>query len=92
MPTVHIDFTIEVDAAPLAVDLSGMPPTSIQGEPYTGVAAISGGVPPYTVTPAGGNLPAGLTGSLSGSNFNVTGTPTGPLGSAEATYDVTDSA
>ena len=57
--------------------------------PFSGIAAATGGIPPYTWALTGGTLPTGLT--LNTSTGEVSGTPT-VLGSYTFTITVTDSA
>lgn len=70
---VPFSFNISVSpAAPLAVDVSGVPTTAQVGVAYSGVINASGGTPPYTFT-LNSPLPDGLTLNSDGT---ITGTPT----------------
>lgn len=56
---------------------------------YSTTIATIGGLPPYSYSLVSGSLPAGLT---LNSNGTVTGSPTGPLGTATFKVKVTDTA
>jgi hypothetical protein len=61
------------------------------GVSYTAVCTASGGAPGYTFSLSAGSLPAGLTGSLTGTTATISGTPAGP-GAYSYTVQVKDSA
>jgi len=70
------------------------PPSTLSnatiGLAYSGTITASGGVMPYTYALASGSsLPAGLALSANG---DITGTPTGPVGTFSFTAQVTDAA
>lgn len=70
---VPFSFSIVVSpAAPLQVDISGVPLTAQVGVPYNGVIKATGGTPPYIFT-LNSPLPDGLTLNTDGT---ITGTPT----------------
>jgi hypothetical protein len=72
---------------PLFVTSSTLP-TAVMGVPYHGAVVASGGVVPYTWSLQAGTLPAGLT--LNPESGEITGTPTGPVGSSPVTVLATD--
>jgi len=84
---VPFSFTIVVaEAAPLTVDVTGVPTSAQVGAPYSGVIKASGGTPPYMFT-LDVALPAGLTLNADGT---ITGTPT-TAGTVAVTGSVSDS-
>jgi hypothetical protein len=64
--------TVVVSPAALSLTLATLPNATV-GVPYSATVGVSGGVPPYSCTQAGGTLPAGLTLSAA---CVVSGTPT----------------
>ena len=84
-------YTITVSAAAaLSIETTSMPGGN-NGWPYTSSVKATGGVQPYTWSIIGGSLPSNLTTSSNGgSNFNITGTPSG-TGTASFTVQVADS-
>jgi hypothetical protein len=64
-------------------------PADVEGTAYSQTLALTGGLAPFTYSISAGALPAGL--SLNGSSGAITGTPTGPNGSASFTVKVVDS-
>lgn len=93
-------FTIHITApapppppSPLTLTpAEGALPDESVGSPATGEIAISGGVPPYTLTPVTG-LPPGVNAALSadGTKVEFTGAPT-MAGDASFNVEVSDSA
>lgn len=82
-------LTVPLSTPPLTVATAALPTGTI-GVVYNASLAASGGITPYVdwiVTL--GALPAGLTINASGT---ISGTPTGPAGTANFTVRVTDSA
>jgi Putative Ig domain len=63
-------------------------PSGTEGTAYTQTITTSGGAGTLTLTVSTGSLPAGLSMDSSG---HITGTPTGPNGTASFTVKVTDS-
>ncbi len=87
-PTKSVTLTVTVTAPPSISNSSGTLAAGVEGTSYTANVTTSGGAGTltYTVT---GNLPPGLT--LNSSTGAITGTPTGPNGTANFTVKVTDS-
>lgn len=93
-------FTIHVEPAtpppppqPLTLNpAEGALPDEKVGEPATGEIEISGGVPPYTLTPVAG-LPPGVSAELdqTGTKILFTGVPSA-AGNAGFVVEVSDSA
>jgi hypothetical protein len=79
-------FTLTVNPA-VTVATTALPHGAV-GVTYNAQLAASGGLPPYTWQITAGALPTGLSMSDSGA---ITGTPTGPAGSASITFLVIDS-
>lgn len=73
---------------PLAISTTAVN-DGVIGTAYSGTISATGGSGTKSFSIATGALPAGLTMSTSGA---ITGTPTGPAGSASFTVQVTDSA
>jgi hypothetical protein len=88
--TASQPLSISIVTGPLLVTPATLPTGAIN-DPYPSTTlGASGGLPPYTWAITVGSLPAGL--SLNVSTGAVTGTPTGPSGTANFTAQVTDSA
>jgi len=88
--TASQPLSISIVTGPLLVTPATLPTGAIN-DPYPSTTlGASGGLPPYTWAVTVGSLPAGL--SLNVSTGAVTGTPTGPSGTANFTAQVTDSA
>jgi hypothetical protein len=64
-------------------------PADVEGTAYSQPLALTGGLAPFTYSISAGALPAGL--SISAATGAITGTPTGPNGSASFTVKVVDS-
>jgi hypothetical protein len=79
-------LTITVTAAP-AITTTTLP-AGVEGTAYSQAIAKTGGAGALTFTVSAGTLPPGLTLSASGT---ISGTPTGPNGTANFTVKVTDS-
>ena len=84
--TFTVTFTVEpAPAPPLAV--ASPEDLGVVGTPLPAAVAISGGVPPYSVTNVQGTVPPGVSigpdGSLSGATTTA--------GSFDVTFDVADS-
>ena len=70
--TQQTSLSLQIEAPPaLSISTSSLP-TAFTASPYTGSLQAAGGIPPYTWTLTGGQLPSGLT---FGSNGVITGTP-----------------
>ena len=97
-PTATVTATSVADTSKSAtVTISITPPPAIpttslpagtEGTAYNQTVASSGGAGTLTFTISTGSLPAGLSMDTSG---HITGTPTGPNGTATFTVKVTDS-
>src|ERR1700687_764076 len=79
-------LTVTVTAVP-AITTTSLP-AGTEGTAYSQAIAKTGGAGTVTFTVSAGTLPAGLTLSTSGT---ISGTPTGPAGTASFTVKVTDS-
>jgi hypothetical protein len=77
-----------VITASLAIGTTSLP-AGVEGTAYNQTVAVTGGAGTLTYAISVGALPAGL--SLNGSTGAITGTPTGPNGTANFTVKVTDS-
>jgi hypothetical protein len=87
--TASQPLSISIVTGPLLVTPATLP-TGAVTDPYPSTTlGASGGLPPYTWAITVGSLPAGL--SLNVSTGAITGTPTGPSGTANFTAQVTDS-
>jgi hypothetical protein len=64
-------------------------PADVEGTAYSQTLALTGGLAPFTYSISAGALPAGL--SINAGTGAITGTPTGPNGSAGFTVKVVDS-
>ena len=64
-------------------------PADVEGTAYNQPLALTGGLAPFTYSISAGALPAGL--SINGATGAITGTPTGPNGTASFTVKVADS-
>ncbi len=64
-------------------------PADVEGTAYSQPLALTGGLAPFTYSISAGALPAGL--SINAGTGAITGTPTGPNGSASFTVKVVDS-
>jgi hypothetical protein len=64
-------------------------PADVEGTPYSQPLALTGGLAPFTYSISTGSLPAGL--SINVGTGAITGTPTGPNGTASFTVKVADS-
>jgi hypothetical protein len=84
--TKKATLTITVTAAP-AITTTTLP-AGVEGTAYSQAIAKTGGAGALTFTVSAGTLPPGLTLSASGT---ISGTPTGPNGTANFTVKVTDS-
>jgi hypothetical protein len=84
-PDAVLDVTLEI-APQVTITTTSLGDGSV-GSAYGATVAAVGGVPPYTFTLDSGSLPAGLSLATNGS---ITGTPTGPTGTATFTVKVTD--
>jgi hypothetical protein len=82
---VHLTLVI---APPLTITTTSLPNAPV-GTPYGASVVAAGGLPPYVFTLDSGTLPAGLSLAADGS---ISGTPTGPTGTASFVVRVTDSA
>jgi Bacterial Ig-like domain (group 3)/FG-GAP-like repeat/Putative Ig domain/FG-GAP repeat len=82
--TANLSITINSTLAFTTAVLPG----AVVNNAYNTTITASGGIPSYTFSVTGGNLPAGLTLSNSG---GITGTPTGPAGTSNFTVQVKDS-
>lgn len=71
---VDTAFSLRVIRQPLHWE--GTLPDFVVGTPYAGALTLVGGVPPYSV-PFIAGLPDGVTFSLVGDTFSLSGTPTG---------------
>jgi large repetitive protein len=78
--------TIAVTAAP-AITTQSLP-AGVEGTAYSQTVAASGGAGTVTYSLSSGTLPAGL--NLNATTGAITGTPTGPNGTANFTVKVTD--
>ena len=88
--SVNQQLTIVINNVPLSVTTSTLP-NAVVGTAYNQPLQASGGTPPYTWTVASGStIPGWLTLSGSGTNWNLTGTPTA-AGTANFSLTVTDS-
>jgi len=88
--TASQPLSISIVTGPLLVTPATLPTGAIN-DPYPSTTlGASGGLPPYTWAITVGSLPAGLL--LNVSTGAITGTPTGPSGTANFTAQVTDSA
>ncbi|HEY6266405.1 MAG TPA: Ig domain-containing protein, partial [Candidatus Acidoferrum sp.] len=85
-PSVSATVTINVTAPP-AITTTSLP-AGTEGTSYSQAITASGGAGTLTLTISAGNLPAGLAMDSSG---HITGTPTGPKGTATFTVKATDS-
>jgi putative Ig domain-containing protein len=85
-PNATLAFTLIVNPA-VSVATTSLP-NGQAGVAYNAQLAASGGASPYTWAITSGALPAGL--SLA-ANGTISGTPTGPAGTATFTVKVTDS-
>lgn len=64
-------------------------PADVEGTAYNQPLALTGGLAPFTYSISAGALPAGL--SINAATGAITGTPTGPNGTASFTVKVADS-
>jgi hypothetical protein len=64
-------------------------PADVEGTAYSQTLALTGGLAPFTYSISAGALPAGL--NINASTGAITGTPTGPNGTASFTVKVADS-
>jgi putative Ig domain-containing protein len=64
-------------------------PADVEGTAYSQPLALTGGLAPFTYSISAGSLPAGL--NINASTGAITGTPTGPNGTASFTVKVVDS-
>jgi len=64
-------------------------PADVEGTAYNQPLALTGGLAPFTYSISAGSLPAGL--SINAGTGAITGTPTGPNGTASFTVKVADS-
>lgn len=71
---------------PVAMSTSPLPDGQV-GSSYGAFLGATGGAGTYAFSIVGGSLPAGLTLSASG---QITGTPTGPVGTSSFTVQVSD--
>jgi len=85
-PAASAAVTINITSPP-AITTTSLP-AGTEGTAYTQMIAASGGAGTLTLTVSTGSLPAGLSMDSSG---HITGTPTGPNGTASFTVKVTDS-
>jgi hypothetical protein len=86
--TAQLPLTMNVKPPVLSMPFS-LPNRLPLNVPFSGIAAATGGIPPYTWALTAGTLPTGL--SLNTSTGEVSGAPT-LLGSYNFTITVTDSA
>src|SRR5579863_4960006 len=82
-------FTITVNLPPAPQITTTTLPADVEGNAYTQPIAITGGLAPFTYSISTGALPAGL--SINSSTGAISGTPTGPNGTASFTVKVVDS-
>jgi hypothetical protein len=106
-PNGSVNFTVKVtdasaagaqsatQALSLSVNLPPAPqisttslPADVEGTAYSQALAVTGGLAPFTYSISSGSLPAGLALAAAGT---ISGTPTGPTGTANFTLKVTDS-
>ncbi|MGB4784645.1 MAG: putative Ig domain-containing protein [Candidatus Acidiferrum sp.] len=80
--------TMTISVTPPPVITTTTLPAGTEGTAYTQAIATSGGAGTLTLTISTGSLPAGLSMDSSG---HITGTPTGPNGTANFTVKATDS-
>jgi hypothetical protein len=73
---------------PLSVDVGTMRPDAVYGEPWTGVATVTGGKGPYTWLVTG--LPPGLTATANDATLTIGGSPSA-LGTFSLGFSVKDS-
>ena len=85
-PSVSAAVTINVTVPP-AITTTSLP-AGTEGTSYSQAITASGGAGTLILTISAGNLPAGLAMDSSG---HITGTPTGPNGTATFTVKATDS-
>ncbi len=64
-------------------------PADVEGTAYSQPLALTGGLAPFIYSISAGSLPAGL--SINAGTGTITGTPTGPNGTASFTVKVADS-
>lgn len=82
--TASVTITL---TAPPTITTTSLP-AGTEGTAYTQTVSASGGAGTLTFSVSSGSLPAGLSIDSAG---NITGTPTGPNGTASFTVKVTDS-
>jgi len=87
--TASQPLSISVVTGPLLVTPATLPTGAVSDAYPSTALGASGGLPPYTWAITVGSLPAGLL--LNSSTGAITGTPTGPSGTANFTAQVTDS-
>ncbi len=85
--TKALSITINLPTAPSITTTSL--PAGVEFAAYSQTLALTGGLSPFTWTITVGALPAGL--ALNASTGAITGTPTGPNGTASFTVKVADS-
>jgi Putative Ig domain len=76
---------------PPVIAPAGKTLTGTIGTAFSQTFTVSGGLGPTFTWLLTGTLPAGLTGTQTGTSFQITGTPTGPSGDSNVTLKVTDS-
>jgi hypothetical protein len=82
--TVNLTMTVNNN---LAINTTSLPQTEIN-KPYSQIIAVTGGLPPYTLTISAGSLPPGL--ALNAASGAISGTPT-KVGAFNFTVAVADS-
>jgi hypothetical protein len=88
--TQGYSITINLPPAPV-ISPAGKTLTGTIGTAFSQSFTVSGGLGPTFTWLLTGTLPAGLTGTPTGTTFKIQGTPTGPSGSSNVTLKVTDS-
>lgn len=74
--------------AALAIGWSGFTNPLVAGVPFSLTLSAVNGTPPYSFSLTSGVLPAGL--SFNAGTATISGTPTGPTGTASLVFTVTD--
>ena len=82
-------FSITVNQPPPPQIATALLPGDVEGTVYNQTIALMGGLAPFTFSISAGALPAGL--GINASTGAITGTPTGPNGTASFTVKVVDS-
>lgn len=80
------NFTLHV--AGLVINASANLPSATEGQAYAEALTVTHGSSPYTWAQVGGTLPAGLTLTQNGDDFELSGTPGTGAGGAAYSFDV----